>query len=216
MVWILTDPDVLNNYGLLKGDNLKFSLNLIAALTKDNPKRTIVFYEPPGSYQTPNQPRIDWKKFLKPGNLAIIIISFIVAILLAYFGLHKYWPEETNTEKVKFGKLTLIQNSARLITLSNRKKEIFQKYLDLSVDDLGKLLHVPKTALKDRNELLRILDAGRIKVSNKKPSELYFEAIKNADALSPSQLLNYAKAFHQMKEELESGSGTFGKHNDPR
>ncbi|MDR2405949.1 MAG: hypothetical protein LBE27_06225 [Deltaproteobacteria bacterium] len=234
--WILSDPDVINNHGLLKGDNLGFSLKMVEEWLKEEPaaassrsgeitnelrpnpspnpstnstrfkNRTIVFFEPQAVVLEPATPSINWKEIFSLPNVVIAFLSLVVSLILAFFGLHRYWPEEEARERLDFGKLQLIKNSARLITISKRHKEIFTKYLDLCVERLGSLLHVPKSTMKNRNDLLKILDHFQLKCESGKPSEMYYGALQKLDKLTPSQVLYYAGVFNKWKEELESGS----------
>lgn len=218
--WVLSDPDILNNQGLLKGQNLEFAMALVENWALGGPKPTIVFYDPdvPGGSGTQDRQK-EVPLRLRLPNILVALLALVAALLLAFFGLHRYWPEENPSDRVAFGKLGLIRNSARLITGTGREREIFLKWAAFTLDSLGRLLHAPKPVLSDRDGLLSFLDRSlpRMIPGAKLPSALWAEALrlaKGAAGAAPrSQMLRCASQLHSWKETLESGPGTLGKDN---
>jgi hypothetical protein len=214
--WILSDPDALSNLGLLLGDNLGLAMALFGEWAKGDPRPTIVFHDPATEAAAPARPEgLDLLRFLNLPNLIVAILTLLASLLLAFFGMHRFWPEGEPKPGVAFGKLGLIRNSARLIATTGREREIFLKWLSLSLEGLGRLLHAPRGVLGDRGELLAFLDHSlpRVIPGAILPSSLWAQATGMAGTAPPQRLIQCALEFYRWKETLESEPGTLRKDN---
>jgi hypothetical protein len=151
-----------------------------------------------------------FERFFKyPYNL-ISLLTLLASVLFVLFGLKRFWPEVEEKEEIEFGKERLVINTARLLERGKLQKDVFIKYIFMTIQSMGKTLHAPPFVLGNKEELLKFLDQ-RLPKNNriKKLSGFYNEAELMANKnTNLSQMLNYAGLFHRWKEEIEIGSRT--------
>jgi hypothetical protein len=154
-----------------------------------------------------------WSEFFAYPRSIIIFLTLLVALLFVFMGLKRFWPIP-KMEDYPYGKSKLIINSARLLVRGGHFRELYKRYLFLSLDSVGKLLHAPPGALSDRTKLLAFLDHDQTSRLKPLPSLMFRQAIGAADSSDPHRLIQYATTFFQWKVELELGS-QLSRTNNP-
>ncbi|MDR2350187.1 MAG: hypothetical protein LBF41_06135 [Deltaproteobacteria bacterium] len=211
-LFVLSDPDPVSNHGILEGKNLEFALAAVERWTDGKPDMTIFFDERHVALKAPANPLdlSSFERFLTyPSNL-ILILTLLASVLFVLFGLKRYWPEVEEPETVVFGKEKLIANAARLLERGDMRREVFLRYLRMTIQHMGRSLRAPPDAMGSEEELLAFLDARLPRGERAKSlTAFYREAAAEArgDA-SPARLVRYARLFHEWKEETEIGPGT--------
>ncbi|MDR1041371.1 MAG: hypothetical protein LBR80_14670 [Deltaproteobacteria bacterium] len=220
-IWIVSDPDLTSNHGIVKGQNLRFALKLIDLWTSDLPRTSEVTFDE-SHMRLKGEGRgggIPWRLLrlaLSP-ETGPVLLAFLAALLLFLFGMKRTWPDE-RTPELSFGKAGLIANTALILERWPMRPELFRRYMDSVVNSAARSLKAPPAARGDRVRLVRWLDArtpsqgpwGLIKLMSEAERELALPAA------SASRLLYYAGRLHLWKEEAEIGSGTGGKDNGRR
>jgi hypothetical protein len=209
--WILSDPDVLNNRGILKGDNLAFSLELVRDFTGGPDKGTVVFFEPDLAPARASGPGL--KRLFRLPELTALLLSLLSALLFALFGLKRFWPENEPEEEEGFGNRRLIRNSARLVASGGKETEIFRRYLKMETIQLGRLLKAPTAIVKDQELLKGYLEQALVKrgLGGAALKDVFKEPSESAGRPAAGDLLARAETLHRFKEALESGPGGIGK-----
>ncbi|MDR2460630.1 MAG: hypothetical protein LBE38_07595 [Deltaproteobacteria bacterium] len=216
-LWILADPDALSNSGILKEDNLRFSLDMTSFWMSNIPRGTITFDE---AHLFPSESAtskfLDLDNYLRYPYLLILILTLIATILFLVFGLKRFWPEKEEEEPYHPGHGPLIKNTARLLERAGHQREVYLKYIALMTQKIARTLHAPRKLLANSQELVswlgpRVPMGMRVKSFNKLYSEAQMAALSTP--LSYSRLLYYARQFHQWKKEIEIGPGTSWKNN---
>jgi uncharacterized protein DUF4350 len=206
-IWVLADPDPIENHGIGKGDNLAFATAIIYAMLAGRPG-TLVFDETLHGFQRSTP---DARKFLFefPFNLiALQVVAGVVLLLMASAG--RFGTPEIPDRVLHAGKRDLISNAAVLIDHAGHHAAILRRYTGMVLQNTGSLLRAPRQLNDD--ELAAWLDrtgAGRGLRSDCVAS-LGRIAAKSQD---PASLLTEARAIHRWRKDILNGiSGRLGDY----
>lgn len=205
-IWVLADPDPIENHGIGKGDNLAFATAIIYAMLAGKPGK-LVFDETLHGFRH-TVPNVLQFLFEFPFNLiALQIVACVALLLLASTG--RFGTPETPDRVLHAGKQDLISNAAALIDHAGHHAAILRRYIAMALQDTGRLLRAPRQ-LND-NELAAWLD--RTAAKRGLPSD-YVGALERVAAGSqdPAPLLREARAIHHWKDNLNGISGRLGDH----
>ena len=138
-LWILADPDVMQNHGLKEPANAQFSAKLINALRGAD--GNVVFDETVHGYlDTPNNP---WRlPFQFPFVLATIQGALAVALLL-WATMGRFGAPLSPPSPLQSGKHGLIANTAKLFEFAGYQPVMVQRYVHSIIRDVGRQLHAP-------------------------------------------------------------------------
>jgi hypothetical protein len=146
-LWILADPDVLDNHGLLA--NAVFATTLINRLRGSD--GNVVFDETVhGLQQAPRS--AFWRLFEFPFVLATIQGAIAIAFLL-WATMGRFGTPLSPPIAMPSGKAGLIENTAKLFTLARYQPVIVKRYVHAIMREVGRQLRAPSgisdTALVD-------------------------------------------------------------------
>jgi hypothetical protein len=138
-VWILSDPDVMENHGLSQSANAAFSVALINWLR--GPGGSVVFDETIHGYvsQPPSPLRL---LFTFPYVLATAQGVLAIGLLL-WATVGRFGKAEPVAPALESGKLGLIRNIAELLGYARHHEIIVQRYVQEALRDAARLLHAP-------------------------------------------------------------------------
>jgi hypothetical protein len=138
-VWILADPDPMQNHGLADPDNAVFSVALINALRGAD--GNIVFDEVVhGLAEKARSPLRMLFEF--PFVLATIQALLAVALLL-WATMRRFGAPLAPPVELKSGKRSLIETTANLLDFGRHRPIIIQRYVHEIVHDVARQLHAP-------------------------------------------------------------------------
>jgi hypothetical protein len=204
-IWVLADPDPIENHGIGKGDNLAFATAILYAMLADKPG-ALVFDEALHGIQHP-LPSI--LKFLLefPFNLvALQIVAAVALLLMASMG--RFGAPEHPDRILQAGKQDLISNAANLIDHAGHHAAILRRYISMVLQDTGRLMRAPRQ-LND-HELAAWLDRtgpGR-GLRSDCVAALGRVAAKSQDLVL---LLTEARTIHRYRKDILNGvSGRLG------
>lgn len=143
-IWVVSDPDVLSNHGLLKGDNAAFAVALIdrlRALDNDNLRAPIVFDEAVHGFLESQDSFL--KMMFRLPFVALTILICLAAALLAWSGSGRFGAPRSYRPPLDFGKRRLIDNSARLLDYAGHHAELLRRYIKMVVRSAAEALHAP-------------------------------------------------------------------------
>ena len=136
-VYILSDPDVMNNHGLRRAENALFTINLIDKLRQGGP---VVIDEVIHGYA--QQPSLLRTLFRFPLVLATMQV-LICALLAIWAAMVRFGPKKAAAPPIAPGKDFLIQNTAALLHYGGHHADALRRYLLQSVQAVRHALHAP-------------------------------------------------------------------------
>jgi hypothetical protein len=141
-LWVLTDPDVMSNQAMGVSANVVFAVMLIEALRA--PDASVVFDETVHGSPGPatNSPLA--LLFQAPFGFATAQ-AVITLLLVLWAAAGRFGAPQSPAGALQTGKRDLIENTARLLEFARQQPAIMQRYVELTMRDLGRRLHAPNT-----------------------------------------------------------------------
>jgi hypothetical protein len=178
--WILSDPDVLANHGLLEGDNAVFAATMISQLVPE--LGAVVFDETNHGYTV--QSTVWSELFRYPLVLTMFQAAVMIAVLVWAFA-RRFGAPALTPPRLKPGKEFLISNTADLIRFGGYSAQALGRYYQNTLRGVGQRLHAP---------------------SELEPSELYTWLQRAARRREPSEKLETIdRAVNQVVAENVTG-----------
>ena len=206
-IWVLADPDPIENHGIGKGDNLAFATAVIYAMLAGVPG-TLVFDETLHGFQR-SPPGVSNFLFEFPFNLiALEVVAAVVLLLMASVG--RFGAPETPTRVLHAGKRGLIGNTASLIDHAGHHAAILKRYIGMVLQDTGRLMRAPRQ-LQD-HELAAWLDrTGAARGVRSDCAAALERATTKVQDVVP--LFAEAQAIHRWRKDILNGiSGRLGDY----
>jgi hypothetical protein len=138
-LWILADPDPMQNHGLADPDNAVFSVALINALRGQD--GNVVFDEVVHGFEEKASSPLRLL-FEFPFVLATIQGAIAVALLL-WATMRRFGAPLPPPVELKSGKRSLIEATANLLDFARHRPIIIQRYVHEIVQDVARQLHAP-------------------------------------------------------------------------
>ena len=208
-LWVLSDPDLLNNAGLDEADNGVVSINIVRALL---PKGgTVIIDETTHGYeQRPNLLRV----LLHPPFVTISISTIVALLVLIWAGVTRFGAPLRESDGLAAGKLTLVRNTAQLLRLGTTAASLLQNYRRLTLSDAIAELHGPagldefkQAAWLDRAAQHRGLTARVTPILDQ------MTALGEANRLDSTRALRLALDLHRWKQEIMHGTVTASRRH---
>lgn len=140
-VYVLADPDLLNNYGMRDRRNALAALTLLATISPEAPLEvtfdTSLHYSPGD--------RNLFKLMFEPPFLSVTLILMIAAVLAGIATANRFGPPRREARAIAFGRAALIDNVAGLTRLAGRSTEGGARYAQATRDWLARRLRLPRT-----------------------------------------------------------------------
>lgn len=209
---ILSDPDIMANHGIVKGDNAEFMAALFAfAAGGEQAGTRFLFDETVHGFRASTASPLRLLFGFPYGVLtALAGVAAVVAVLA---GVSRFGPALRPRRGIEFGKQRLIENSARLMEHTGHQTAVLRRYIDMETQSVAASLHAPGGM--DRRERARWLDRiGRSRKVAVSCETIMDEADRppagGADA--EAHLLRLARIIHHWKGEMLDGSGRTRAH----
>jgi hypothetical protein len=138
-IWILSDPDMLSNHGLLTGRNAEFAIRLIKALRPAQGE--VIFDESVRGYRAPSANPLTLM-FQFP-FITVTIQVLAAAALLLWATMTRFGPPEPVPAFLDAGKQGLIRNAAHLLRYSGHPEIIVANYVLSTVRSVARQLRSP-------------------------------------------------------------------------
>jgi hypothetical protein len=185
-IFVLTDPDLLNNQGLADVATARAGLALLSALNEAG--GPVTFDVTLNGFE---RSRSLLRLALEPPLLAATLSFVIVAAMLAWRAATRSGPTARSKRMIALGKRTLADNSAALIRLAGRDATMAPRYAQMIRTVVAEQIHVARDAAKTTDaELDRIAQSRGVPVTY---SELAAEA---ANAKTATETLSAARRLH--------------------
>ena len=139
-VWVLSDPDVIENHGILQGENARFALEIVDRLRREGGR--VVFDETVhGFVAHPANPLRLLFEF--PYLIATLQAALALALLL-WATMRRFGAPETAPPALAPGKLGLIRNAAQLLAFGGHQPRMVRRYVQATIRDAARRLHAPR------------------------------------------------------------------------
>jgi hypothetical protein len=206
-IWVLSDPDLISNHGLLRGANAQLAVAIIDAIGGGGP---VIFDETAhGYYLDPNL-----LKALFQYPLVFVTTAAIAAIIILLWASTGRFGAPARVEPpLRMGKATLVAAGADMLSFGRHEAPIAARYRKAVLEDVGKRIHAPLQA--DARTLEAWLDrVGQSRGVSEKFSRVWrgFEILPGGGAYRSRLLLSAAQQLYRWKEEMLNGPGPDSRH----
>ncbi|MGE0551099.1 MAG: DUF4350 domain-containing protein [Kofleriaceae bacterium] len=147
-LWVLSDPDVLNNYGLRDPANVRFTVELIDRLREGGP---VVIDETIHGYA--QQPSLARTLLRFPLVLATMQV-LICAVFAVWAAMVRFGPRKPSAPPIAPGKDFLVRNTAALLHYGGHHSHALHRYLSSATLQVRHTLHAPSLAPNAMTEWL--------------------------------------------------------------
>jgi hypothetical protein len=200
--WILSDPDVIANHGITRGENVRLAVGLIKRLLPG--AETVMLAErSTQSVAAVHNPA----EVVFTFPFALIPLTFAAFVLVLGWGaLGRFGSPLTALMVVRLGKHALIESAVGLITTSAQRFDVARRYARLALRDVCASLRAPREV--DEQEAIEWIErtrrGGRRSPGYKALMQELDEAAR-AGLSDRNALASFAARIHRWKKELLNG-----------
>jgi hypothetical protein len=190
-LYVLADPDLLNNHGMGDERQARSALALLDYLNSTDADGVLFDVTANGLGRS----RSPLKLAFDAPFLAVTLTIFAAMLLAAWQALNRFGPARRRERAIAFGKAALVDNSAALIRKAGREAHLGSRYVDVIRDRAVAMFRLPPAldpeALNARLEALN-------------PNRSFAAAADTANnARSRVELVAAARSLNQWLEEVQ-------------
>lgn len=152
-LFVLADPDLLNNHGMKDAKQAAAALALLDYLNSTDAKSILFDVTANGLGHS----RSPLKLAFDPPFLAVTLTIFVAMLLAGWQALARFGEPRRPERALAFGKAALVENSASLIRKAGREAHLAPRYVEMIRERARALFHLPPSLKGD--ELDERLDA---------------------------------------------------------
>jgi len=138
-LYVLADPDLINNHALKNPRTARAALQLLDELSTTDARSIQFDVTLNGFGKQPNA----LKLIFEPPFLALTLSMFVAALLAGLHGVYRFGPEERDERAIAFGKAALVENSAGLIKLARREHRLGSAYAEVIAEEAARASGAP-------------------------------------------------------------------------
>jgi hypothetical protein len=191
-LYILADPDLLNNKGLKDRRTAAAALNILDALNSTGAEAVLFDLTLNGFVRKRDVLRLAFE----PPFVVLTLSLFVAALLAGLHGAVRFGPEKREERAIAFGKAALVENSAALFRLARREYRAGAAYADVVRDEAARAAAAPP-GLRGAD-----LDAYLDRLSAPGTARFSDLAARLRAAASRDELVAAARAMFQWKKEM--------------
>lgn len=140
-IYILSDPDILNTFGLARRENARLALGLLEYLKPNDESYITLDATIHGFEHTDNL----LKAIFNIPYLGVTLLAFATMLLVGWSASVRTAPPQRETRPIAFGKQALADNSAGLIAMARRETAMAPRYLEATRRALIRKLGLPRS-----------------------------------------------------------------------
>jgi hypothetical protein len=201
-IWVLADPDIINNQGLANPDNAALAVAIIKALRSG--EGNVVFDETVHGFAVHTASAF---QLLFRFPFVVATMQGLVAVaLLMWATLGRFGAPRTAPPTLSAGRECLLQNMAKLVEFTGHQDMMVRRYVEETVRDVAATLHAPRE-LSTENRIAWLQRVGLARGTT-----IDFEALlrraadgSRAGLRNPPALVSVARDIHQWKKEIVDG-----------
>ena len=191
-LYVLADPDLLNNHGINDARQARAGLALLDFLNSTGAESVIFDVTANGLGQS----RSPLKLALDPPFLAVTLSIVACLLLMSVQALNRFGPPQHTERAIPFGKAALIDNSSALIRKTRREAHLGPRYGDVIRQQAAALFRLSPTLQPD--EVDQRLDVLH-------PRRSFTELVAAANqARTREDVLHAAKDLHRWIEGIKT------------
>ncbi len=126
-LYILADPDLMNNFGLAKRETAASAVEILDMLNSTEAEGIAFDLTLNGLGSKPNA----LKLLFEPPFVVVTLVLFIATILGGLQGAFRFGPAAKERREIALGKTMLVENSAGLLSMTRRQHRAAPAYGDL-------------------------------------------------------------------------------------
>ena len=191
-LYILADPDLLNNKGMRDPAAAKGALDLLTMVNWEDADAVSFDLTLNGFASRPNLLKLSFEPPFLPLTIAVVL----AALLAGLHGANRFGPERAEPRAIAFGKAALVENSAALFRVARREHRTGAAYAE-AIREAAARESGAHLALAEQD-----LDAYLDRVSPPGGPTFSELADRAAQADSRSALLSAARALYRWKKDL--------------
>ncbi len=146
-LFVVADPDLLNNHGLRDARTARAAVDLIQGLNSTDAE-AVRFDVTLNGFGTGSAPGILRLAF-EPPFVVMTLALFAAALLAGIQGAFRFGPIRREERAIAFGKAALVENSAALIRLAGREANLGGDYAEVVRQQAARETGAPQTLLAD-------------------------------------------------------------------
>ena len=139
-VYILAEPDLINNQGIAKKENGLAAMKLINGIAYDSGAQSITFDVALNGF---GKTRSILRYLFEPPFLAVTLCLLAAAILTGWQAFHRFGPTLARVREVALGKTALITNGAELMRQAGKERHGASVYARHMRERMGQSLKAP-------------------------------------------------------------------------
>ena len=197
-IYILSDPDVLNNFGIARRENARFGLGLIDWLTRTR-QMPVVFDATVHGFGRSSSLL---KSVFDIPFLGATLVAFATMLMIGWTAAVRFGAPVREGRAIALGKQALADNTAALVAMTRRERRMASGYLSLTRRALARALGVPRT-LGDAE-----MSALLTRMGKQSPTAGDWEALEHAlsgPASNREDLRDKARAVWRWRKEITHG-----------
>lgn len=181
-VYVLAEPDLVNNQGLKDPQTARAAIAMVAFLTHENVSFDLTLN---GFAQKPNLLKLAFQ----PPFLALTLCIIAAGLLAGFNGAYRFGEPRHEGRAIAFGKRALLDNTAQLIRAAKREHRLGGRYAALTRDAVASAVGAP--GMLSGAALVQFLDrlGGRAKPGYAELAQRAELAGTRADMLAIAQAL---------------------------
>lgn len=191
-LYLLSDPDLLNNMGLKDRRTATAALATLDALNSTGAEAVHFDLTLNGFARKPNALKLAFE----PPFVVLTLALFVAALLAGLHGAVRFGPEAREERAIAFGKAALVENSAALFRLARREYRAGAAYADVVREEAARAAAAP-IGLRGAE-----LDAYLDRLSPPAAPRFSDLAARLRAAGSRDELVSAARALFLWKKEL--------------
>jgi len=202
-VYVLTDPDVLENHGLVRGDNAAFAVRAIE-IAGGGASRPVIIDETFHGYFLP--PRVFQELLRFPLVVALVHLALLIGVVY-WAGSGRFGAPIEEPRGLRAGKDVLIRNMAELLLVGRRTPEALRKYFRNAVAAVSAGVGPTReTSPGEAVERLARIGASRGAKIDLKALEDEVRSVCAAERFDEGRVIALARDIHRFRKEFLDGS----------
>jgi len=201
-LWVLADPDVIENHGIGEGDNAAFAAALVNALRSG--EGNVVFDETVHGYVA--RPAGPLRLMVQFPFVLVTLQGLAAIALLLWATLGRFGVPEMAPPALGSGKQGLVENSAKLLDFAGHHRRVVRRYVQATLRDVARQLHAPR-GLSESALLDWLQRVARARDGDIDCAALYreTEAVVEGRRGGIAALIPIARDIHKWKREILDG-----------
>lgn len=192
-LYVLADPDLLNNRGMGREQQARAALAMLDFLNVTDAKAILFDVTSNGLGRS----RSPLKLLFEPPFLGVTLAIAAALLLAGFQALTRFGAARRPQRALSFGKAALVNNTAALVRRAGREVEMGPRYADVARRRASALLRLPAGLTEsERNERLDAVPAGGPRFSDL--------AAQAERAATKDDLIVAAKGLHHWFKELQA------------